>query len=42
MNIIHIRADGTVTKSIAGTVIESKEFYEVLSAIQKKRRKKAK
>lgn len=40
MNIIHIRADGTVEKSIEGTVIRSKEFYEILNAIQKKRSKK--
>ena len=39
MNIIHIMKDGTVKTSIEGTVITSKEFYEVLNAIQQKRRK---
>lgn len=39
MNIVHIRADGTVTKSIEGVVITSKDFYKVLNSIQEKRRK---
>lgn len=38
MKIIHIMKDGTVKESIEGTVIRSKEFYEVLSAIISKRR----
>lgn len=38
MKIIHIMKDGTVKSSIEGTVIRSKEFYEVLNAIQSKRR----
>ena len=38
MKIIHIMKDGTVKSSIEGTVIRSKEFYEVLQAIQAKRR----
>lgn len=39
MNIIHIRADGTVTKSVEGVVITSEEFYRVLNSIQEKRSK---
>lgn len=42
MKIIHIMKDGTVKSSIEGTVIRSKEFYQVLNAIQKKRRSKQK
>ena len=42
MKIIHIMKDGTVKSSIEGTVIRSKEFYQILYAIQQKKEKKAK
>lgn len=37
MNAIHIMKDGSVRKSVDGVVIQSKEFYEVLNAIQEKK-----
>jgi hypothetical protein len=37
MNVVHIMADGTKRKSIEGVVIQSKDFYEVLNAIQRKK-----
>lgn len=37
-NIVHIMQDGTVKDSVQGVVIQSKEFYQVLNAIQQKKR----
>lgn len=37
MQIIHIMKDGTVKKSIEGTVIPNGEFYRVLNGILEKR-----
>ena len=37
MNIIHIRADGTVQDSIEGVVIENEQFYQVMKGILEKR-----
>lgn len=39
MQIVHIRADGTVTNSIAGVVITVPEFYTVANAILSKKEK---
>lgn len=39
MRVIHIRADGTVTKSVEGVVITSKEFYKTFNRIVEKRSK---
>ena len=33
MNIIHIRADGSIQDSIEGVVIQNEQFYEVLNGI---------
>lgn len=35
--LIHIMKDGSVRESVEGIVIQNKEFYQVLDAIQKKR-----
>ena len=39
MQIIHIMADGTTRDSVAGVVIQSEQFYQVLNGIIEKRRK---
>ena len=39
MQIIHIMADGTIRDSVAGVVIQSEQFYQVLNGIIEKRRK---
>lgn len=38
MKIIHIMADGTVRNSVAGVVIKSDQFYQVLHGITEKRK----
>mgnify|MGYP003290727329 CR=1 FL=1 len=38
--LIHIMADGSVRDSVEGVVIQSKPFYEILAAIQQKKRRK--
>lgn len=37
MNVIHIMKDGTSRKSVEGIVIQNKDFYQVLNAIQQKK-----
>lgn len=39
MQIIHVMADGTTRDSIAGVVIQSDQFYQVLQGILEKQRK---
>ena len=39
MNIIHVMADGTTRDSVAGVVIKSDQFYQVLQGIIEKRKK---
>lgn len=39
MRIIHIMADGTTRDSVAGVVIQSDQFYQVLQGIMEKRKK---
>lgn len=36
--VIHIMKDGTVRKSVEGLVINNKDFYIVLNAIQQRRK----
>ena len=38
MRIIHIMADGTTRDSVAGVVIKSDQFYQVLQGIMEKRK----
>lgn len=38
MNIIHVMADGTTRDSVAGVVIQSDQFYQVLQGIIEKRK----
>lgn len=42
MQIIHVMADGTTRDSVAGIVIQSDQFYQVLQGIIEKRKKVAK
>lgn len=42
MNIIHVMADGTVRDSVAGVVIKSDQFYQVLQGILEKQNKEQK
>ena len=42
MNIIHIMKDGSVRKSVEGLVIQNKDFYRVLNAIQQRRKEERK
>ena len=42
MRIIHIMADGTTRDSVAGVVIQSDQFYQVLHGIVEKQKKVAK
>lgn len=37
-HIVHIMADGTIRESVDGLVIKSKDFYQVLTAIQQKKK----
>ena len=39
MRIIHIMADGTTRDSVAGVVIKSDQFYQVLQGIIEKQKK---
>lgn len=39
MQIIHVMADGTTRDSIAGVVIQSDQFYQVLHGIIEKQKK---
>lgn len=39
MQIIHVMADGTTRDSVAGVVIQSDQFYQVLQGIIEKRKK---
>ena len=39
MQIIHVMADGTIRDSIAGVVIKSEQFYQVLNGIIEKQKK---
>ena len=39
MKIIHVMADGTTRNSVAGVVIQSDQFYQVLQGILEKRKK---
>ena len=39
MKIIHVMADGTTRDSVAGVVIKSDQFYQVLQGIMEKRKK---
>ncbi len=39
LQIVHIMADGTTRDSIAGVVIQSDQFYQVLQGILEKQRK---
>ena len=36
--IVHNMQDGTTKDSVQGVVIQSKEFYQVLNAIQQRKR----
>ena len=38
MQIIHIMADGTTRDSVAGVVIKSDQFYQVIQGIIEKRK----
>lgn len=38
MKIIHIMADGTTRDSVAGVVIKSDQFYQVLQGIIEKQK----
>ena len=40
MNIIHVMKDGSVRESVAGVVIQNKEFYQILRNIHRKELKK--
>lgn len=40
MRIIHIMADGSTRDSIEGLVIQSKEFYQVLNGIIRRKEDK--
>lgn len=42
MRIIHVMADGTTRDSVAGVVIKSDQFYQVLQGIIEKQKKVAK
>lgn len=39
MKIIHVMADGTTRDSVAGVVIKSDQFYQVLQGIIEKQKK---
>lgn len=39
MKIIHIMADGSTRDSVAGVVIKSDQFYQVLNGIIEKQKK---
>ena len=39
MRIVHIMADGTTRDSVAGVVIKSDQFYQVLQGIIEKQKK---
>ncbi len=39
MKIIHVMADGSTRDSVAGVVIKSDQFYQVLQGIMDKRKK---
>lgn len=39
MRIIHVMKDGTTRDSVAGVVIQSEEFYQVMEGILEKREK---
>lgn len=42
MKIIHIMADGTIRDSVAGVVIKSEQFYQVLNGIIEKNKERKK
>ena len=42
MKIIHVMANGTVRDSVAGVVIKSEQFYQVLQGILEKQNKEQK
>lgn len=39
MQIINVMADGTIRDSVAGVVIKSEQFYQVLNGIIEKQKK---
>lgn len=39
MQIIHVMKDGTTRNSVAGVVIKSEQFYQVLQGIIEKQKK---
>ena len=39
MKIIHVMADGSTRDSVAGVVIKSDQFYQVLQGIMEKQKK---
>ena len=39
MKIIHVMADGSTRDSVAGVVIQSDQFYQVVQGIMDKRKK---